>query len=444
MAKVYGEVSNTLKYVRAASARVNDGDAAKIMAMAYVNNVQASLTQARLVQQKTGQLMQQFDTAPGTLTVAVKDINAHVNEALGNTIQSLSALPGILSGMGNLYTDNKSYFAAFSPAEGASPTGAGEGIETQGAGASQKDLAKDLLKRLDDLAQKNTELEQATSDLHNLLDRYTPKPSSLSLQECGIDTSDIGAGISVNPTSLSFTEGSTAAQSVSVNGGSGTYVVIANQTYLTIEQTPAFGGLVTIKLNNSKPGNHIVKVKDTTGRVQEFMVSVSPKSSTVVSNAANGETQGGADGGSQSPLCQSEELLAGEADFCTNPALTETLQQALVEELSLPADFVNNLYGIETRERVIEMLERPVFDHLADDITPVTLQAILDYQYQKANLEEQDIDALVAPLDSGQNTSVEKIMQFQNTQEGLQPTGFIGEQTVEAICAKHQGIGQCG
>ncbi|MFC6673994.1 hypothetical protein ACFQDL_30820 [Marinobacterium aestuariivivens] len=93
---------------------------------AKVTSARQSIDEARTSATTAGQLIASYNHAPFELVATVNRINASVNAGLGDSIQSMSALPGTLSGILDMYSHLESGYVA----HGYSPEG-----ETKNGGA---------------------------------------------------------------------------------------------------------------------------------------------------------------------------------------------------------------------------------------------------------------------------------------------------------------------
>ncbi len=369
-----------------------------------ISQAQASLLETQQLRRSAGDLLHQYGRAPGELVGTVKNINATVNEALGSTIQSLNALPGYISGLGELYKQNKTGFITFTPK---SETKSNDSGMTPHSGQDNAIDPKSQKTAETELSIAYKLLEEANANMTLLVTELTPPSPAKSLDQCGIDTESISAPITVNPGVLSFTVGTKNKNSLSISGGNGTYTYSADESIFTVSQTPAFGGNLTVSLKDAKPGNYIIKVQDSTGRSEDVPVTINAEQKKEVLSCS-----------------LTDDLLEGEGKYCTNTKLTTKLQSSL--KIALPDQNikVDGDYGIRTRAAALAFAKK--YKHLKNDVNETSLQAVLDFAYQK-ELETEQINSVLAQVNDDSLSQVQKVMRLQR-QSDLLETGFIGEE----------------
>ena len=362
----------------------------------------AAKTEALEAKQQAAELAIKFNQAPGALIAHTQRINSAVNLALTSSIQSLSALPGILNGMGDLYTNNKTFFNGFVPA-----TEADENFGAEGLPPEQE-------------TKLTTQLEVikvATKQLQYYVNSMSPKPAAKSLESCGIDTTQLVGGITVTPTSLEFSS-NTITHSVSVNGGSGTYVYETSALF-EIDQNTPFGGVFSIKIKeeNAQNGNYFIKIKDSTGRTIDVPMAIKTAAQP------NAQPNNGSGAASSNETCAlSGSLKTAEEPLCTDKVQTLALQETLnTIGFSVRAD---SNYGEETRTAIIQFAQK--HEHLLDDISKLNIQAIMDYQHQ-TKLDKPKLNTYLDSIgvSADRSNQIDKIKAAQS-QLDLLETGFVG------------------
>lgn len=365
----------------------------------------AAKTEALEAKQQAAELAIKFNQAPGALITHTQRINSAVNLALTSSIQSLSALPGILNGMGDLYTNNTTFFNGFVPATEA---GSGVGkIDVQSLPAVQRTKLTTQLEAL----------KVATKQLQYYVNSMSPKPAAKSLESCGIDTTQLVGGITVTPTSLEFSS-NTITHSVSVNGGSGTYVYETSALF-EIDQNTPFGGVFSIKIKeeNAQNGNYFIKIKDSTGRTIDVPMAIKTAAQP------NAQPNNGSGAASSNETCAlSGSLKTAEEPLCTDKVQTLALQETLnTIGFSVRAD---SNYGEETRTAIIQFAQK--HEHLLDDISKLNIQAIMDYQHQ-TKLDKPKLNTYLDSIgvSADRSNQIDKIKAAQS-QLDLLETGFVG------------------
>ncbi|MBR9784278.1 MAG: hypothetical protein GYB34_07980 [Gammaproteobacteria bacterium] len=359
----------------------------------------AAETEALEAKQQAAELATKFNQAPGALITHAQRINSAINLALTSSIQSLSALPNILNGMGDLYTNNKTFFNGFVPATETDESFGAESLPTE----QQTKLTTQL-----------EAIKVATKQLQYYVNSMSPKPSAKSLDSCGIDTTQLVGGLTATPTSLEFAS-NTITHSVSINGGSGTYVYEASSLF-EIDQNTPFGGVFSIKIKkeNAQNGNYFIKIKDSTGRTIDVPMAI--KSDAQPNN-------GGNEGSSNETCALSGSLQAAEESLCTDKAKTLALQATLnaIEGISVGGD---GDYGAETRAAIIAFAQQ--HEHLTDEVSELNIQAITDYQHQ-TKLDKTKLDTYLDSIgvSADRSNQISKIIAAQS-QLDLLETGFVG------------------
>ncbi|WP_377895310.1 peptidoglycan-binding protein [Alteromonas sp. R78001] len=362
----------------------------------------AAKTEAQEAKQQAAELATKFNQAPGALITHTQRINSAVNLALTSSIQSLSALPSILNGMGDLYTDNKKFFNGFVPAT--DEDSGVSGTDSQGLPPAQE-------------AQLTTQLKAikvATKQLQYYVNSITPKPAANTLESCGIDTTQLVGGLTATPASLEFAS-NTITHSVSVNGGSGTYVYEASAQF-EIDQNTPFGGVFSIKVKegSTQNGNYFIKIKDSTGRIIDVPMAIKKINAS--------PTNGGGEGSSNETCALSGSLQAAEKSLCTDKVKTLALQATLnaFDGISVGED---GDYGAETRAAIVAFAQH--HEHLIDEVSELNIQAITDYQNQ-TQLEEAKLNTYLDSIgvSADRSNQIDKIKEAQVEIEA-QPTGFV-------------------
>lgn len=318
--------------------------------------VQQHLQEANTLRQQAALRQRQSSRAAASLVVTARGINTAVNEALVDSVQSLSALPGFLSGLSSLYDQNLTGFSAYVPT-------------TTDQGAVVDGLAPQS-QRGQELADKHKELLAKMALLESELTKLTPQSQGQSLEQCGLDSNALAAGISLTPSTLSFNKVD-SAHSVSISGGSGSYVYSANEDVFEVKQVPAFGDNLTIKLKSAdQPGSYMIKVKDSSGKAQNLVITVSPPQ----------PPQPLADGAPAVPIkpscALSNNLQPGEEPYCQDKNLTIQLQTALNNGLPAAQQIqVDGDYGEATRKAALAYMQQHSFAE--PQINELNLQRII-------------------------------------------------------------------
>lgn len=375
--------------------------------------VTAKAQAAEVRQQATG-LITRLNGAPAMLVTNVQRINSAVNLALTDSVQSLSTLPGILSGMGDLYTNNKTFFTGFVPVSEAS--GDGDSSITAEGGTPQEQAAREQIEMSSVEA-----IIQATGSLRYYLETMTPPLATKSLESCGIDLTELSTTLKATPAILEFTSG-IIVHSVAINGGNGKYGFQPSSELFEIKQNTSFGGVFAIKLKSDDVlnGNYFIKFEDATGRTIDVPVAV--KTAKKEDKETQPETGSNQDGAS---ICTStnKTLVNAEKNLCSDSAKTLALQQMLndIDGISLNPDGV---FGTKTREAIIAFIDK--YAHLIGEISTETLQAIDDYTYEQA-LPEADLNQYLMGIGVApdQSDKFEKVMIEQDNLD-IPATGFVG------------------
>lgn len=237
-----------------------------------VNKVQTIISNSRKIRSQASLLLNQVHLAPRTYVATVKEINSKVNSALSGTIQSVASLPGVVRGIGSLYSANQQQFAGYSPSNVGELTPTTPQLNEK-IGESIQALESQSEKIQNDLNSAIQGLLNANASLNSLVTQYKPNPVDLGLEECGIDEEELKFPITTNPMSLNLTTQSEQA-SFTINGGNGFYAVEADKSLFAITQTPTFGSNVTVTYKGDKGGTFQLNVTDTTGKKTTVTVIV--------------------------------------------------------------------------------------------------------------------------------------------------------------------------
>lgn len=376
----------------------------------YKSDIIAAISDAEATKQEAFDITKRLNQAPSSLIVTAQRINSSVNVALTDSIQSLGSLPGILSGIGDLYSSNKDYFNGFVPA-------------TSDDGDKGKYVSQGKPLSYDEIVNVLGDINYATKKLRELVTTLTPELSSKTLESCGIDTTNLIKGLTAQPTNLEFTSSELdLVHSVSINGGSGTYVYESNKSIFTIEQPTAFGGVLSIKLakNNLAAGDYFIKVKDSTGRVLDIPVLIKAPSAAV-------DTKPPPNLGSEQKLCALvTSVNEAEEPYCKSETKTRELQANLNKIVGIQIEIDGN-YGKETRDAIIQFSK--LYEHLTGEVNELTLKAIIDYLYEQ-EIGEEKLTKYLNDLGVGNITSKEKLEKVIDEQDklGIPQTGFVGSE----------------
>lgn len=393
------------------------GDLNSILSAAEVSFVQAKQSsiksefeaakiEASEVLQNAAALDIKFKQAPGALIVNAQRINSAVNLSLTNSIQSLSALPSILNGMGELYSNNKASFTGFMPVTEES----GSDLDAQGLGQIDARATIDFEEQLNNV-------KNAIKHLKYFVSSMTPLPATATLESCGVDTSKLVGGLTVNPTHLEFSS-SKITHSISTNGGSETYVYEASEKLFEVNQNTPFGGVFSIKLKSEPQdnGNYFIKIKDSTGRAIDVPIAIKKATAKTVNNEATIS-------GSQENCALSDSLQADEAELCFNEDKTKAIQQALnsIDSISIKDD---GDYGEDTRKALLAFTNLHV--HLDSGVSSLNIQAVLDF-YHESQLRAEDLRSYLKDLGvlDSESNKIEKVQEAQQ-QSSIPETGFVG------------------
>ena len=362
----------------------------------------------------------------------VRGVNVSVNKALGSTIQSLNTLPQILSGVGEMYEQLLPSGIPLAPESGVS---AGDPLSIECAPPNAK---QDIATKRAELQIKHAELVTAMRRLENGVQRLTPKVPSADLSKCGLDVSKIKNAVTVAPDVLNFTIEDNRRLSVLISGGNGNYVASANSDKLDIKQNiPFVGRLLSVKWKGSEPGTYMITVQDSADRSSLVTVNVTETQQT----SDSGQTPTGAQQPDQTQgncAMAKDGLRAGEETICGDTEKTAKLQTILKEDLGLEENttdgkpFLDRNYGQHTRKAVEDFLTK--YPYLGTTFSKLVFVSIFALGEEKNRTEEETLQ-LAAAL-PGTGSRYEKVVQFQSDNK-LDPTGFINEKTMEKICEIH-------
>ncbi|MFO1058210.1 MAG: hypothetical protein U1E53_14730 [Dongiaceae bacterium] len=277
---------------------------------------------------KAAQLRKQIDDAGAQLTTAVDRIAAEVDTAVMNNQASLSALPGIIAGLGQAY-------AQLSPVP--LPT-----VAPQGATGVQQ-AGTEIDSALQELKNAAAEVIEVGGRLSEILAMVSAANPGERLRACAVDPQSFAADLAMSPAGpFTITKGAGPGASFVVSGGQSPYFVdvpdapkglyvrgrgIASPVY-TIEATAEV-----------PPGTYLVVVQDKTGRTRASQVEIRP-GTTVPGTGSNATTQPPA------ALAMTDAVFSGLA----SDAQREQLQRALC----LTGADVDHAWGTRTRDRLVE------------------------------------------------------------------------------------------
>jgi hypothetical protein len=340
------------------------------------SEVESAIVEANKYRTNATGLLRKNRILPSTLVNAVRGINASVNNALSNNVQSLSALPSFLSGIGKLYESNNTYFAQYIPQNEDSSSNepkleGGTGDSEKSGGYTDREfLIKTFVK-----------FQELIINLESLVAVLTPEASSSTFENCGLDTTNLSETIQANPSTLSFSD-TTSTQSISISGGNGIYIHYADTSVFDIQQTPAFGSNMTIKVISNATGKYFITIKDSSDKTIQVPVLISkPQSDTSSEN----DDKKGIDVLSSCSLKHS--LESGELALCSNKELTTKIQKVLNEHLMSEGNLieVDGDYGNVTRSALNAFISN-YNDRLQTEISDLNIQALLDFGNEKSLL----------------------------------------------------------
>ncbi|MFY0678072.1 MAG: hypothetical protein JXR18_12385 [Neptuniibacter sp.] len=232
--------------------------------VALLQSARLTIEEAKSLQKQAEDLNKAYRQAPDKLMTSLLRINNDVNEGLTGTIQSVSALPGSLSGILDMYSVLKEQSLALKSSTVAIPQENG----------SEKIDVDEQTNPLDELKKHLKTLNTKIASLKVELYRMTPTLPQKTAESCNMDLSDISEAITLQPASLMFTE-TTKTLSVKVSGGSGRYISSYDETALKVKHVPSFGSILQIQaVASGAKGSFIINVSDITGAEGHLIVEV--------------------------------------------------------------------------------------------------------------------------------------------------------------------------
>lgn len=386
-------------------------------------------------------LLIQYRRAGIRLHNATRAINNQVNIALGSSIQSIATLPNVIKGMTSVYSELDSNQNALS---------IGGETDTKMDLENVKD--RNFIAADNALKTALEELSKQSKILANTINRLTPEPATEQLASCGVNPDEVSPPLSLSPSTLTFTSGDNQTKTAVVEGGSEQYVADGNSDFFEIIQNSAFGPVFSVKLKQKAgTGDHVILIQDTSGKKAALKVRITSANDTGSGVRSDNNSQQRDDkkepvitfscfAVNQDKNPEPLTLSKGEQTLCGDKDKTEQLQTILLDrysDLDDQGEFTDGNYGNKTRKAIKRFLAE--FPHLGSDITELVIGAIVASDYQKINISDNYINALVAsvkqkdPSLSGETDAHKVIQAFQNS-SNLPAYGFIDENTFTAFC----------
>jgi len=271
----------------------------------FKNRIEKYVSDSQITLKNGFSLMHKIDHSGKILIVTIDQIIGEINRLMATNSPSISALPGLIKGLGPIGALFKQIPVPVNTIQTNNVTSNSNTINAQ-SNTSTKADSKPLKAAMDDVMDSYNRLKELNRYINMKVTVFEESLNTVDLKSCGISEADIIKPMRAFPSNR-ITLKNGEKKTVLISGGSEKYAltVTIDVDGLTVSQPIPFGEVLSISLDQKSTDskNTEILVKDTTGKIILIEVIINPES--------NDDTEPQEQNDQQEDVTFSNEFTAG-------------------------------------------------------------------------------------------------------------------------------------